>query len=254
LSPPRAFEECALPDPARPGQSLPYWTILGDEPAGPVVIFSHGWGESRQAVLPRLPALAPVCSRVVAWDLPGHGEAPPGPCRMGVNEHRALISLAEEFADSPVVLYGFSLGAGVSIAAAAAGAPVAGVIAEAPYRLPWTPARCVMELRGLPHRLNLRPAFLTAGVVLGAGAFWRRYDRAALARSLACPLLVLHGTEDEMCPVADGLEIAGAAPKGRLAESQGAAHLDLWANLGANGAMREVQAFVGAAASPAHTQ
>jgi len=248
LSPPRAFEALMLRDPARPRETLPYWVIRGDDPAGPVTIFSHGWGESRQSVLQRVGALAPVCSRIVAWDMPGHGESGPGPCRLGVEEHRPLIALAEQFAGSAVVLHGFSLGAGVSIAAAAAGAPVAAVIAEAPYRLPSTPARCVMRFRGLPYRLNLGPAMMLAGAVLGAGPLWRRFDRAKLAPRVQCPLLVLHAVGDEMCPVADGREIAAAAPRGRMVEAEGGAHLSMWTDAASHGRWADaVRLVIGAA-------
>lgn len=237
LAPARPFESGSIESPGRPGEILPLWTIAGEDPLGPIVIFSHGWAESKQTVLARLGALAPVCSKIIAWDLPGHGEASRGHARLGVSERRELATIvgrvtdeaAAEGAARPIVLFGFSLGAGVSIEAAAASEGViAGVIAEAPYRLPWTPARNVMELKGFPHRLNLRPALLLAGAALGAGPFWGSFDRAAYAACLACPLLVIHGSEDEICPIEDGRAIAEAAPQGRLVEVAGAAHLDLW--------------------------
>ena len=44
------------------------------------------------------------------------------------------------------------------------------------------------------------------------------------------PLLVLHGTEDEVCPVQDGRAIAAAVPGGRakIVEVAGASHNNLW--------------------------
>jgi pimeloyl-ACP methyl ester carboxylesterase len=228
--PARGFEEGEVVEPRPPHARCPLWRIEGDEPSGPVLVFCHGWGESRQAVLQRLHALAPVCSAIVSWDLPGHGEASPGIARLGASEHLALSALLESLGrERPVVLMGFSMGAGVCLRAAAEEPDrVAGVIAEAPYRLPWTPARNVMHLKGFPHRLNLRPALGLAGVRLGVGPSWRGFDRASLAAGLRCPLLVLHAPEDEMCPIEDGRAIAEATPDGRLEVVPGASHLTMW--------------------------
>ncbi len=252
-SPPRPFEEASIRDPRRPAAVLPYWIIEGENPAGPVLIFSHGWAESKQSVLQRLDALAPACSKIIAWDLPGHGDASPGSCRLGIDERGALLELVRTVhawgaagAPSQVVLYGFSLGAGVSLdAAAREPGAVAAVIAEAPYRVPWTPARNVMDQKGLPRRLNLRPALCLAGAVLGANPLWRGFDRAALARGVRCPLLVVHGADDEMCPIEDGRDIAGAAPRARIVELPQTGHLDAWVSLPPRGeAAGAVRAFL----------
>jgi pimeloyl-ACP methyl ester carboxylesterase len=281
LSPPRAFEGGSIPDPRNLPGELPFWRIAGDAPDGPVVIFSHGWAESRQSVLMRLGALLPVCREVIAWDMPGHGEAPPGRVRLGAGEAAALEDLillaqgedlealereaarmeagAEDEADwesfirrparpgAPrVVLYGFSLGAGVSLHGAA-GSPgrVAGVIAEAPYRMPATPARNVMRAMGFPHRLNLRPVLAAVGFVSDCGPFWRGFDRAEIAAGVGCPVLVLHGTEDAICPVEDGRAIAAAAPAGEIVELEGAGHLTVWLEEGSRErAIEAVRAFV----------
>lgn len=262
-----AFESWSFgPPPATPDQDLPVWDIRGANPAGPTVIVTHGWGDSRVTMLSRLPALASVASRVLMFDLPGHGEAR-GTCALGTREVELLVALIEHVSAPPqtthatpsltpaqIVLYGFSLGAGVSIAAAARSAPgsisgsggggakIAGVIAEAPYRLPITPARNVLRMRALPYRWNLPIAIGLLGLRLGQGLSWFNarepqndeqpiaFDRAALARRLVCPLLVIHGERDEVCPPADGRSIAAAAPgaASSFVLIEGAGHLDLW--------------------------
>ncbi len=217
------------------GERMPVWDIVGDDPAGPVILFSHGWGDSRIGGLSRAGALAPSASRLVLWDLPGHGEAG-GSCALGTREVAALRALIEAVdAQRPLVLYGWSLGAGVSIAAAAGPAPgtprptpPAAVIAEAPYRLPATPARNVLRAWGLPYRVNLPLALAGLGVRLGVGPSWRGFDRAALAARLPCPLLVIHGERDGVCPPEDGAAIARAAPVGTLALIPGGGHAGLW--------------------------
>jgi len=267
---PRKFESWTF---RSRGMDLPVWDFPGDAPDGPVVIFSHGWGDSRIGGLTRVPYFLGAASRIVLWDMPGHGEAP-GTCALGTREVEDLLTLIGRVNETErgVVLFGWSLGAGVSICAAnepgasgtgrggppgnrevrdagtdvpARGATdtvsgqggkrgpaltprVRGVIAEAPYRLPWTPARNVMRLRGLPWKWNMGAVFAILGIGLRLGVRWRGFDRAEHAAGLECPLLVLHGSEDEVCPVEDGREIAAAAKQGRFVEIEKGRHFGLW--------------------------
>lgn len=214
------------------GLSLECWDIDGHDPDGPVVIATPGWGDSKLGVLPRLEALASDASRVMAWDPPGHAESP-GRCLLGTREHEIIRLMIEEAIPEAergrgVVLYGWSLGAGASIHAAIDHPDVRAVIAEAPYRLPWTPAIRVLHLAGYPYRVNVPPAFALLGARLGVGVGWSGFDRAELAGRLTCPLLVIHGTADEVCPVSDGHEIARAAVEGLCIEIEQATHNTIW--------------------------
>lgn len=236
LDPPRDFQAWSF---SSHGLDMPVWDVAGDEPDGPVVVMVHGWGDSRIGGLVRLGAVAPVASRVILWDLPGHGEAP-GSCALGTREVEDLAALVEVLGcETPIVLFGWSMGAGIAIACAADTtnpdrAPIsrgiAGVIAEAPYRLAQTPAHRVMHLRRLPHRLNLPPALWLIGAWVGVGPAWRGFDRAAHAKHLRCPLLIIHGSHDEVCPIDDARAIAAAADPGlvQLHITAGAGHNDLW--------------------------
>jgi pimeloyl-ACP methyl ester carboxylesterase len=239
------------------------WEIEGDDPAGPVVILTHGWADSRIGGLARANAVAAVASRLILWDLAGHGESP-GVSHLGtaeITDLGALVDLLrspgrQQSGNSPIVLYGWSLGAGVSIVVAARStAHIAAVVAESPYRLPETPALNVLRARSLPHRLTLAPALWLVGALTGVGPGFRPpsapsprtsvFDRAVHAARLTCPLLVLHGTDDEVCPIEDGRAIAAAAPKATLGEIPGARHNDLWTEpQHAERAAAAVQSFV----------
>lgn len=221
---------------SRAGRELSVWDVEGLCPNGPVAIVTHGWGSGKVNALVRMPLLASLCSRVLLWDQPGHGESA-GVCTLGTAEVEDLLRIIEEAgADRSLVLCGSSMGAGVSIAAAARTDRVDLVIAEAPYCLARTPARNVMRSRRAPVALNLSPALCVigwrgTGRWTGPGLSMSKsepFDRAMLASRLACPLVVFHGDADTTCPPADGRAIARACPQGRFVEISGGTHRNLW--------------------------
>ncbi len=235
LASPRAFEtwtaHCEM---GAQTYDLAVWDIEGDDGEAPVVLCTPGWGDSRIGALARVRALAPVASRIIAWDPPGLGESP-GLCDLGLREHKAIACIVDQLSDEAqqrgVVLYGWSLGAGASVVAAGAMANdprVRGVVAEAPYRLATTPARNVIRNAAMPWAINGPLAFWLLGLRLGVGPFWRGFDRASHARLMSQPILVLHGTHDDVCPVDDGRSVAQAASRGLFVGIEGGGHNDLW--------------------------
>lgn len=217
-------------------RKYPAWEITGKNPDGPVAIMTPGWGDSRLGMLARIDAIASECSRIVAWDPPGHGEAP-GRWTMGVREPAMLLHTADMMREATgrrCVLFGSSAGGGVSVVTAAMDAQrddntraVAGVIAEAPYRFPQVPARNVIRQAGYPWAINGPIAFALMGRIEGVGPKWRGFDRADHASIVRTPLLVIHGSEDAVCPLEDGRTIANNAG-GELVVVEGAGHNDLW--------------------------
>lgn len=224
----RLFESWGLQLPG--GIELPVWEVEGLNPAGPTVVMTHGWGDSRVGALLRLEPFVRHASRVLMWDMPGHGEAPPGagPCGLGRTEPEALVRLVER-THGPVVLFGWSLGGGVGLVAASRCSRVVGVVCEAPYRLPGTPARRVMAAMGMPGLGLVGTALWTIG-----GTAWQRiggpFDRAVFAAALGVPTLVVHGSDDPVCPAEDGAQISAAAERGSLELIPGGRHNDLWIN------------------------
>lgn len=221
--------------------SCPVWDIDGDDPSGPIVIMTHGWGDSRWGQLSRLPSIASQASRVVVWDLPGHGEAT-GTTTLGSHEPgllRELIEIvARDAGTKRIVLFGSSMGGGTSLVAAGAmasdGGEVCGVFVEAPYRWARTPAANVISAAGMPTWGTLDLAMGVTGLLFGKGFGWQSprlaapFDRAWHAGRTRVPVLVLHGSADDVSPMADGRAIADAAPKGELVTIEGGGHHGLW--------------------------
>jgi pimeloyl-ACP methyl ester carboxylesterase len=211
------------------GARLACWRIAGGRADGPVVVMTHGWADSRVGALVRVGAVLPWCSWAVAWDLPGHGESD-GRCDLGASEGTDLERVISDAGGSSIVLFGWSMGAGVSLEAAGC-AGVAGVIAEAPYRTAFSPARNVLRGRGMPWRATLWPALALVGAAGGRGPGWMlrgsRFDRAGVARGLGVPLLVVHGEADVVSPHEEGRAIAEAGG-GEFLSVPGGTHNGLW--------------------------
>lgn len=214
----------------RDGAATPLWDIRGRGPVRRTVIITHGFGDSRYGALTWVPLLADFVGRIIVYDLRAHGDSTARAGGSTALESDDLMELIERL-DLPdgVVLFGYSMGAVISICAAGRVAAeqqekVRGVIADGPYRRPMEPV--------IGHlRLKRYPAYPFVWLVDAHLAFWyRRYrpfDRAKQASALACPLLVLHGTEDPICASASARAVAASARQGSIVEFPGGGHLDL---------------------------
>lgn len=215
-----------LPD----GSTTLLWLVTGNKPDGPIVVATHGFGDSRYGLLAMLNELLPFASQVVLYDMRGHGESTAPISRLATTETSDLLHLLYELdAADPgkaYVFYGASMGAGVSIVAASddRSGRIVGVIAEGPYRYPVEPVLGFLRSRRWPTFPFGLLAFAHIRFWLGG---FENFDRALRARSLRCPLLVLAGDCDHICDYASAQAIAQAAPQGKLVTFVGGAHLDL---------------------------
>ncbi|MEM7621812.1 MAG: alpha/beta fold hydrolase [Planctomycetota bacterium] len=216
------------------GPRVPVWEIAGDAAAGPVVIVSHGWGSGRVEMLGRAKMLRSVASRVVLWDLPGHGESG-GLCTLGSRETRLLDRLAtdavERFA-RPVVLYGWSLGAEISIRAAAGRSDIAGLVVDGVYASGWVPAKRLLAERGVPWGATLGPALAVIGTAFGLRPARRFFRMTDVCEGVSAPVLMLHGARDQVAPI-DAAERIAAARGWRIEIDADAGHATAWDALSA---------------------
>jgi pimeloyl-ACP methyl ester carboxylesterase len=216
------------------GVTLKVWDVRGECDNGPCFVMTHGWGDSKVGALSRIAALRSVGSRFIAWDLRGHGESG-GSSTLGAIEHDDLMQLITQIrTESPLVLMGWSMGAGISMEVAARHPiGVHAVVSEAPYRLAVTPARNMLKGMGLPAGLNLSTALCIIGMCSKRSFFGgdpQPFDRCFWSGALTCPLLVLHGDCDEISPIEDGRDIAGAAKRGTFVTMEGIGHDGMWTN------------------------
>ncbi|MEX0653109.1 MAG: alpha/beta fold hydrolase [Phycisphaeraceae bacterium] len=208
------------------GHDTPGWLIAGDAPAGPAVIVLHGFADARYGALTWAPLLLPHASQLLLFDLPGHGECRAPTSALGAREADDVINLLDQIDTTRgVVLFGYSMGAGIAIDALARRDPrLRAAIADGPYRFWHQPIARILHARRWPARPIL-PLVGAALRLLSPG--WRAYDRLEQARQLDRPLLVLHGCRDELCAYDDAKAIADAAAQGQLVTFETGGHLDL---------------------------
>ncbi len=210
----------------------PGWIIEGKQPAGPTIVIVHGFGDSRYGALKRSPLWLDFARKVVVFDMPGQGESESPRGYGGLREPDDLLAVLGQLEPDDakqILLMGVSIGGGIAIAAAAKAEEqvrqsILGVIAESPYRYWDQPLHNLFRYRRYPRY----PIIPLTGVWLGLTTKgFKDFDRAHHAAKLGCPLLVIHGSEDGLCPPQAGREIAQAAPDGTYFQIDGAGHEDL---------------------------
>ncbi len=222
------------------GIEIPAWIIQGRRPDGPTLVHTYGWSDSRYDVLARYAAiwrdLLDQAACIVLYDLRAHGESKATISHLSNAERFDLLAILDELdarAAQPVryVLWGGSMGANISIVAAAREMSlnperkrIAAVIADGPYRGPAEPVVRALWNKRYPPYPMVHLGLIMSLPWIGAE---RGFDRALHAAKLRCPLLVLHGDADAVCRFDSGQAIAAAAPEGEFVAFPGGTHLDL---------------------------
>jgi pimeloyl-ACP methyl ester carboxylesterase len=232
------------------------WIIEGGNPAGPVLIVTHGWGDCRFCRLPEAALLAPLFSRVVLYDMRGHGESQPKLCHCDRPEAADILALLDQLRqheaiapEARFVLMGFSMGAGITLRAAAEADNdrIAAVVLDGVYRERLVPVASHLRRRGLPSQPMI---WLAERLLIWRDGPASAYDRARLAARVTCPLLALHGRGDLLCTLEHARAVVDAAPCGRMVIFDEAEHLDL-ARIQPQRYLAEIAAFVQTAVATA---
>ncbi|HEU0051965.1 MAG TPA: alpha/beta hydrolase, partial [Longimicrobium sp.] len=168
---------------------------------------SHGNGEDLGDLAELLPALHDAGFSVLAWDYRGYGRSTgkPGERATYRDAEAAYAYLTRELGVAPerVIVHGRSLGGGPAAYLAATN-PVGGLVLESTFTSIFA-------------------------VVPGVRLFpFDRFRTGARLGRVRTPVLVIHGTEDEVVPFAHGRALLDRAP-GRKAHLwvEGAGHNDL---------------------------
>ncbi|QJC51014.1 alpha/beta fold hydrolase [Paenibacillus albicereus] len=209
------------------------------------VCLVHGMGEHSGRYAELAQALAAEGIAVLAYDQRGHGRSP-GPRghadsmeTLTADAERAVREAVRLWPESPIILYGHSMGGAVALAAALGRElPIAGLILTSPWlRLASPPsslARAAAAWIGrirpafaLPSGIKQRDLFRPGAHAVAGGALdplchtritvstylavtSSAAQSLASAGSLAVPTLLLHGTEDRVTSLQASEELAAA--------------------------------------------
>jgi len=171
------------------------------------VLFTHGNAEDVGLLSDYVEAYRALGVSVLAVEYPGYGLSTGKPSEPGAYAaaDAALAWLGERgFPPDKVVLHGRSLGGAVSVDVASRAA-VAALILESTFTSAF---RVMLPWAGIPGD---------------------RFTSLAKLPRVRCPVLVIHGTRDDVVPFAHGREIFDALPAERRTSwwVEGAGHNDL---------------------------
>jgi len=182
--------------------------LLAEAPGAPfAVLFTHGNAEDIGLLAEYAEAYRALGVTFLALDYPGYGLSTGEPSEPGAYAaaDAALAWLGERgFPPARVVLHGRSLGGAVSVDVASRAAAAA-LILESTFTSAF---RVMLPWSGIPGD---------------------RFTSLAKLPRVRCPVLVIHGTRDEVVPFAHGREIFDALPADRRTSwwVEGAGHNDL---------------------------
>jgi len=205
-----AFEDVRLT--TEDGVRIAAWWIPAADPQAPVLMYFHGNG----ANLASFVDVARSCHReglaFFALDYRGYGASGGTPTEMGLyrDATAGYAWLAARGSGGRVIAYGQSLGSAVA-SWLAAHAPVAGLILEASL-----PSTRQMARRHYPWLVV--PEFLILD----------RFSTVDHLTAVTCPVLVIHGEQDEISPHSFGrLVFAAAREPKEFLPVPGTGHNDL---------------------------
>lgn len=157
-----------------------------------VVLYSHGNAEDLGQRLNYLDLMAQTCAcDVFAYEYCGYGFSEGTPseenCIRCIDAAYEYLTETLMFSPKRIVAFGRSIGSGPTIDLAARQRDIRGVVLQSP-----------MESCG---RVVLGPTSAWMGYQLD---IFRNYEKIPKVK---CPVLVMHGTEDEVVPLAHGVAI-----------------------------------------------
>jgi pimeloyl-ACP methyl ester carboxylesterase len=161
-------------------------------------------------------------------DQRAHGNSQGHFITFGIRERRDCRSWVdwarERFgADTPMLLYGISMG-GATVLMAAPDLPenVRGIVADSPYSSPVDIIRKTCRDMGIPAAPAM--PFIHASARLFAGFSLSELTAAQAVQNTDIPIMIIHGEDDRFVPCSMSVEIAAANPRIRRYTFPGGGH------------------------------
>lgn len=199
---------------------LPPGSNASGSSGSPALILMHGWGGNAAAMLPLAGPLHAAGYTLLLLDARCHG-------RSDGDTFASLPRFAEDIeaavswlASQPGIdsqrlgLVGHSVGAGAALLAASRSPAIKAVISLAAFAHPAAMMRRWLQWKRIPYWPFGRYILAYVQKVIGY-----RFDQIAPCRTIAsvtCPVLLVHGSEDRIVPLADAQQIYNARQNDRV--------------------------------------
>ena len=227
-----AFEQVEIP--TDKGFKLFAWHVLASsDPSNCTVLIVHGWGANTQMMLPLAQPFYQAGMNILLVDARNHGSSPED----GISSLPKFTTDAERSVDwlvnqrgndgGPVALLGHSVGAGAALLAASRRDDIDAVISISSFAHP-----LLLMQRHLqrPYKSLIILRWMAPAVM--AYTQWLigyKFDEIAPMNALCkikCPVLLVHGTSDEVIPLSDMRAIEHNCPdkKPEVLLIEGAGH------------------------------
>jgi alpha-beta hydrolase superfamily lysophospholipase len=206
----------------------------GHEAPGPAVVLVHGWESARDRTLPNAQVLHAAGFHVLSFDVRGHGAnggetLPLTAAEFGRDTLAAIRTALARPEVTEVAVLGHSLGGAGALLAAAEEPRTAAVVSVSAPAGPYRLTRHTFRLAKLPlpDPIAYPLAWLTTHVFLRPrGHSVAAVSATRAARTYLGPLLLVHGTADDVIPPGNVLRLARAARRARQAARQVSASTD----------------------------
>ena len=200
---------------------------------GPSVLLVHGWeGSARDmaAVAAQLSGM-----RVIALDLPAHGESEGK--QLSIPQGAEVLLDVQQACGPFDAAVCHSVGCAMTVEAVRDGLGLQALVLMAP------PARYLDYAYGFGKQAGLDRAQIAAmlDALKQRGLDVAAVDTPKAAREIDLPVLVLHARDDGVIPHAIGQEVAAAFPKARFVSLEDGGHRRI---LGAPAALQALQEFL----------
>jgi uncharacterized protein len=227
------------------------------KPRGPardqVVVLAHGWTSHALRMSSFVDPLLQMGFQVMLYNARSHGDSDTFPVvslAQFTEDLKAAVAFARQRAGSVVAL-GHSLGAAAILVAAADGAPIDAAVVLASPGHPAEASADILRSQGVPAGLIMRR--IGNHIERFIGRSFECIAPELRIGEVRCPVLLIHGTEDEVVPVAHFHRIAAAAgPNVRTCLVSGANHDQVKRSPLALAQIRSFLSDLGAGSDPRH--
>ncbi len=207
-------------------QLFAWWLPCADQPR-PTLLVMHGWGSNAALMLPLVTPLQQAGFHVLLLEARCHGRSEDDNFsslpRFAEDIEAGLVWLKQHALcqHQPIALLGHSVGAGAALLVASRRRDVVAVVSVAAFTHPEIVMRRWLASKRIPMKPIGTYILRYVQKVIGYS-----FDNIAPIRSinkLRCPVLILHGEQDQTVPMSEAQALYQAAPfgLGQLRVSQG---------------------------------